>query len=140
MIQFTVIGEPTGKQRPKFSTFNGRAVAYTLKKTENYENLVKLSFVQQCGNHKPYDKAIPLKADITAYFAIPKSATKTKRKMMIAEQLNPLKKPDLDNIAKICLDALNGIAYYDDSQIVELAVRKKYSEQPRTEIKIDIML
>lgn len=140
MIQFTVIGEPTGKQRPKFSTFNGHAVVYTPKKTENYENLVKLSFVQQCGNHKPYDKAIPLKADITAYFAIPKSTTKTKCKMMIAEQLNPLKKPDLDNIAKICLDALNGIAYYDDSQIVELTVRKKYSEQPRTEIKIDIML
>ena len=46
-------GEPVGKGRPKFSTFNGHAVAYTPKKTVSYENLVKLSYQQQCTNEIP---------------------------------------------------------------------------------------
>ncbi|WXL80106.1 RusA family crossover junction endodeoxyribonuclease [Clostridium perfringens] len=40
----------------------------------------------------------------------------------------PRKKPDADNIGKIILDSLNGIAYKDDSQIIELSVIKSYTE------------
>ena len=54
-MMFTVPGEPIGKGRPKFSPFNGHAVAYTPKKTVNYENLVKVMFTEQIGE-KPYDK------------------------------------------------------------------------------------
>lgn len=39
----------------------------------------------------------------------------------------PLKKPDVDNVAKIILDALNGIAYRDDKQVVTLIVKKSYA-------------
>ena len=48
--------------------------------------------------------------------------------------LMPAKKPDIDNIAKAVLDALNSVAYRDDTQIVELQIRKQYSEKPRLEI------
>ncbi|WP_332834903.1 RusA family crossover junction endodeoxyribonuclease [Clostridium perfringens] len=40
----------------------------------------------------------------------------------------PTKKPDVDNIAKIILDSLNGVAYKDDSQIVDIRIIKKYTE------------
>lgn len=50
--------------------------------------------------------------------------------------IRPTKKPDMDNIIKIIADALNGIAYYDDSQIVDTAVRKFYSDEPRVVVKI----
>ena len=40
----------------------------------------------------------------------------------------PLKKPDSDNIAKIVLDSLNKIAFYDDSQVADLRVIKKWTE------------
>lgn len=48
-VKFEVLGTPVGKSRPKFSTVNGHAVAYTPKKTANYETLVKLSYQQQKG-------------------------------------------------------------------------------------------
>lgn len=135
MIQFTVIGEPTGKGRPKFSTFNGHAMAYTPAKTVNYETLVKLSYQQQC-NDKPYDKDIPLRAEITAYFPMPKSTSMKRKKMMLDGQIRHTKKCDADNLAKAVLDALNGIAYYDDSQVCELSVSKLYSDNPRVIVSI----
>lgn len=135
MIQFTVIGEPTGKGRPKFSTVNGLAMAYTPAKTVNYETLVKLSYQQQC-NDKPYDKDIPLRAEITAYFPMPKSTSMKRKKMMLDGQIRHTKKCDADNLAKAVLDALNGIAYYDDSQVCELSVSKLYSDNPRVIVSI----
>jgi Holliday junction resolvase RusA-like endonuclease len=135
MIQFTVFGCPVGKGRPKFSTFNGHATAYTPAKTVNYENLVKLSYQQQCNN-KLYEKDVPLKAEIAAYFPIPKSTSKKKRQMMLEGKIRHTKKCDADNLAKSILDALNGIAFYDDSQVCELSVSKLYSDEPRTEITI----
>jgi Holliday junction resolvase RusA-like endonuclease len=135
MIQFTVLGEPVGKSRPKFSTVNGRAMAYTPAKTVNYETLVKLSYQQQC-NDKPYEKDIPLRAEITAYFPIPKSASMKRKKMMLEGQIRHTKKCDADNLAKAVLDALNGIAYYDDSQVCELSVSKLYSDNPRVIVSI----
>ena len=135
MIYISIPGEAVGKGRPKFSTFNGRAVAYTPEKTVNYENLVKICYKQQCSE-KPFDKDVQLKAVIIAYFAIPKATSKKKRELMLQGFIRPTKRPDLDNVVKACLDALNGIAYYDDSQIVELSVAKEYSEEPRTELYI----
>jgi Holliday junction resolvase RusA-like endonuclease len=135
MIQFTVYGTPVGKGRPKFSTFNGHATAYTPAKTVNYENLVKLSYQQQCGG-KMYEKDVPLAIDIMAHFPIPKSVSKKKADMMRAGTIRPTKKPDLDNCIKSICDALNGIAYYDDAQIVEVTMWKFYSDEPKAEITI----
>ena len=136
-MRFIVLGEPVGKSRPKFSTFNGHTVAYTPQKTVNFENLVRLSYQQQCSNFIPYAKDVPLRAEIRAFFSIPKSTSKKKREMMLIGDIRHTKKPDTDNLAKSCLDALNGIAYYDDSQICELTVNKYYSDSPRTEIIIE---
>jgi Holliday junction resolvase RusA-like endonuclease len=55
---------------------------------------------------------------------------------MIDGIIRPIKKPDLDNIAKIIADSLNGVAYRDDSQIVESSVAKFYSDFPRVEVEI----
>ena len=49
----------------------------------------------------------------------------------------PTKKPDADNIAKAILDALNGLAFYDDAQVVYLQVSKRYSNEPRAVVFID---
>ena len=127
-IEFTVDGEPVGKGRPRF-TRNGHA--YTPEKTADYEQLVKLYFRNKYPDFKPFEKDIPLSVIIYAHFPYPKNAGKTKRMYMI-----PTKKPDSDNIAKIICDSLNGIAYHDDSQIVELYICKRYSENPRVTVTI----
>ena len=135
MINFTVSGIPVGKGRPKFSTINGHAMAYTPQKTANYETLVKLSYQQQCGDMM-FEKDVPLKAVITAYFPIPKSTSKKKQTQMLNGEIRHTKKCDADNLAKAVLDALNNIAFYDDSQICELSVSKYYGDNPRVDVLI----
>ena len=56
---------------------------------------------------------------------------------MLDGKILPAKKPDIDNVVKAVLDALNGVAYRDDTQVVELHVRKSYSEKPRVEVSIE---
>lgn len=135
-VKFEALGVPVGKGRPKFSTVNGYAVAYTPAKTANYETLVRLSYQQQIGAFM-FDKDKPLRAIIRAFFPIPKSASKKKREQMEAGKIRHTKKCDADNIAKACLDALNGIAFYDDSQVCELSISKFYGDTPKVEIIID---
>ena len=61
-----------------------------------------------------------------AYFKIPKSYTKGKR-LACAYNINrPDKKPDTDNILKVVMDALNKVAYSDDSKVVEVRCNKWY--------------
>jgi Holliday junction resolvase RusA-like endonuclease len=67
---------------------------------------------------------------------MPASASKKKQQSMLHGGIRPTKKPDCDNIAKAVLDALNGIAYYDDSQVVTVTVEKLYSDTPRVEVEI----
>lgn len=64
---------------------------------------------------------------VDAYFKIPKSYTKGKRLACEHNINRPDKKPDIDNVLKVVLDALNGVAYEDDKQVVEVRCRKWYS-------------
>ena len=119
---FFIAGEVQAKQRPKF---NGR-FAYTPKETVSYENLVKLQYQAQCGNYR-YPDDVPLIVAIFVHIEPPQSASNIKKTRMLNQAEYPLKKPDVDNVAKIILDALNGIAYRDDKQVVTLLVKKSYA-------------
>ena len=131
MISFIVPGEPRGKQRPRMSTRTGRA--YTPKETLMYENLVKVQYQKSaCG--KCFEG--PIRAYITCYYAIPKSMSKTKREKALSGLLRPVKKPDLDNIAKAILDSLNKLAYSDDNQVVEIIIKKYYAEKPFVKVEL----
>lgn len=48
-----------------------------------------------------------------------------------------LHKPDCDNIIKIILDALNGIAFKDDNQVSELQIEKRYGQEDKVEVEIE---
>ena len=108
---------------------------YTPKDTVMYENLVRLEYRQQCGDYMFPEGAV-LDMRIAAFYSIPKSASKKKRKQMEDGSIRPVKKPDMDNVVKSIADSLNGVAYRDDTQIVDCAVRKFYSDKPRVVITI----
>ncbi|MGU8470242.1 RusA family crossover junction endodeoxyribonuclease [Clostridium perfringens] len=115
-----VTGKIRGKARPRVC----RGHAFTPKDTVQYEKLVRECYEKQDGRYLEG----PIKALIIAYYKIPKSYSK-KRVQAIRDGLEkPTKKPDADNIGKIILDSLNGVAYKDDSQIIELRVIKRYTE------------
>ena len=116
-----------------FTNNQGRSQAITPKETLSYENLVKWVYQNTYGARKLEGE---LEARIVAMYSIPKSMTKKNRRLIEEGKLHPTKKPDLDNVAKIVLDSLNGIAYSDDSQIVKLNVEKHYSENPRVEVTL----
>lgn len=134
-IYFTVPGTPVGKGRPKFSRRGNFTTTYTPEKTVNFENLVKLSFMQ-AGCEK---LSGPLSAHITACFPIPKSASKKMHRQMADGYALHTKRPDADNIAKSVLDALNDVAFDDDSQVAALSVVKRFSETPQTMVYIHEM-
>ena len=134
-VKFEVLGVPVGKGRPRFSTQGGFVRAITPEKTANYETLVRLSYQQKYAGCM-FDKDIPLRAIIRAFFPIPKSASKKKREQMRDLRILHTKKPDADNIIKAVLDALNGVAYYDDSQVAEVMISKAYAEQPKVMIEL----
>ena len=78
----------------------------------------------------------PLDIRIIAYYPIPQSTSKKRRKEMLEHRIRPTVKPDLDNVAKLIYDALNGVAWYDDNAIVDTQVRKFYSDTPRVDVFI----
>lgn len=134
-VRFTVLGEPKGKGRPRATVSGGYAKVYTPKDTVMYENLVRLEYRQQCGDYMFPEGAV-LDMRIAAFYSIPKSASKKKRRQMEEGNIRPVKKPDMDNVVKSIADSLNGVAYRDDTQIVDCAVRKFYSDKPRVVITI----
>lgn len=129
-ILFSVYGLPVAKGRPRM-TKSGHT--YTPQKTRNHEDLVKLSYIQNYGT-LILEK--PLAVMIVFYMPIPKSASNSQRLKMLRGEVKPTKRPDIDNLAKTVLDGLNGVAYKDDNQIVELKLQKKYGENPRTQVFI----
>jgi Holliday junction resolvase RusA-like endonuclease len=121
VVVFNVDGDPVGKQRPRF-TKAGRT--YTPKKTADYETLIKEQATAAMGASEPLKT--PIAVFINVLHAIPISYSK-KRVQDCLNQLEHPKKPDLDNVAKAYLDAMNGIVYKDDVQVVRLYVSKRYS-------------
>ncbi len=135
-VSFTILGEPQGKGRPRFTKVGSYVKTYTPDKTAAYENLVKLEYERQCRGVRFGDKDF-LEMRIYAFYGIPKSTSKKKRGQMLEGIIRPSKKPDMDNVIKVIADSLNNVAYRDDTQIVDSYIRKLYSESPRVEIEIE---
>ena len=134
ILNFDIPGQPIGQGRPKFSTINGHAVAYDPEKSRNYKAYVKLLATQAMKEQGFTMIDGPCCLDIMAFFEVPKSKSKKFREAALNGLERPTKKPDLSNIVKGIEDALNGLAYKDDSSIVFLSVAKCYSEVPRVEV------
>jgi Holliday junction resolvase RusA-like endonuclease len=127
------VPEIRGKGRHRLTTRGGYAHVYTDKKTVEMETVIRKEWRKQ-GGAIMRDFKDPFSISIVAYRALPKSAQKRRIGAPFID------KPDIDNIQKIVLDALNGIAYYDDSQCVKAKVEKApyipYGETSLYEVKI----
>jgi len=130
---FEIPGAPQGKGRPRVT--RGGKHTYTPQKTKDYENLVKHSFMAKCGNMAPIETDV--KMSLYIVYSVTKSTSKKDRKLMLDGKIRPTKKPDIDNIIKAVADALNGLAYLDDKQIVELEAIKWYGENPMVKVMIE---
>jgi Holliday junction resolvase RusA-like endonuclease len=134
-MRFIVEGKPQGKARARTvrNKYTGKVHSFTPEKTANYEDLLRWNYKAAGG---VYYAEKTLQVDIKAFYPIPKSFSKARRNDAIKGDVSPTTKPDCDNIIKVVLDALNGVAYYDDKQVVSVSCNKYYAERGYTEIEI----
>lgn len=133
-IVLNIPGKPLGKARPRVTR---RGITYTPKPTVEREKLVRACCEEKYKDEPPLDG--PLSVTITAVYPVPVSASAAKKREMHGGAVLPLIRPDVDNVAKLILDALNGRAYADDSQVVSLTASKRYAkdgEEAHTEVSI----
>ena len=133
-IEFTIMGDPVGQGRPRFARQGKFVHTYDPPKSREYKAKVAQSF-QQAYMGKPLTK--PVKITIRAVFGVPKSYSKARTKSCLEGLEWPTKKPDADNIEKGVYDALNGLAYEDDKQIVQASVYKVYGAEAKVVVSIE---
>ena len=132
-----VLGDPVAQGRPRFSRQGGFVKAYDPAKSRDYKSYVRLIAAQNAPD-SPVEGAIEFSLRI--YRAIPKGMPKYKREAAMAGTLRPVTKPDVSNVLKGVEDALKGVWYKDDSQIVGYGVLGKwYDERPRIEIMMRVL-
>lgn len=132
-MKFTVPGPPVGKGRPRAVMQGGKVHTYTPAATAEYE--AKARHCWRAARLPGFEPDAPVAVTITAYHPVPASASKKTRQAMEGNTILPMRKPDADNIAKAVLDALNGLAYADDKQVVRLTVCKRYGP-PRVVVEL----
>ena len=125
-LSFFVPGKPIGKGRPRFTraghTYTPAITALAEKRVAAIASNAMIDAqrkpcIGRCSVH------------IIATWPIPKSWPKTRQAAALSNAEIP-GKPDLDNIAKLILDALNGVVYEDDVQVCMLTVTKLYGDTP----------
>ena len=130
--EFEVIGKIVGKERPRVNLYSG--MVYTPTKTKDYETLVQQYFKMKYPNVTELTGRVGI--DIVAYLSIPKSTPKKNIPDMLDNKVSPTKKPDIDNIAKSILDAMNKFIIHDDNQVSKISIEKRYGEEEKVHIRI----
>jgi Holliday junction resolvase RusA-like endonuclease len=134
-LHFDVPIIPVGKQRPRVVKRGRFVSSYTPDQTVAAEDAIRFSFRQAFPSHEAFPEGVVL-LTLDAYFPPPKSFPRWKQERVESERFPHTKKPDIDNIVKLAMDALNGIAYQDDSQVWIQSARKVYSNRPRLAITL----
>lgn len=147
-ILIVVPGHPVGKGRARSAILYGKngepikskktgrilTTHYTPEKTRTWEGIARSLAMDAMHRREPLECPVRLSLIIT--FAIPDSWPQWKRALALAGRIEPTVKPDADNVEKAVKDALNGVAWRDDCQVVSGAKEKLYGEQPGVRILV----
>ena len=141
-LLLSIIGEPKPKQSARFYHAGAFVKSYQTADVKANESNIKMQVISQL----PADflvTARPIKVTKLHYvFSPPKKTTKRDMKAIEAGELvYKATKPDLtDNLNKGVFDALQGIIYTNDSQIISMDdVKKIYGHRPRIDIELEIL-
>ena len=124
-VYFEVKGDPVPKARARTVRKGGRTWSFTPKKVAAWEKLVK----EEASKHFDQPLSGPIQVSMIFYMNRPES----RRKDIWVPTT-----PDLDNLEKAVLDALNGVAYEDDRYVVAKNAQKRYihRDEPRVCVRV----
>jgi Holliday junction resolvase RusA-like endonuclease len=125
------------QDRPRACHRNGITWAYKTKRNKDFEKYIAdqvIAAMDSEGVNMITDIPVYLSVDIKK--SIPKSWTKKKAKAALNGDILPTSKPDVSNYYKLIEDALNGILYADDSQIVAQQSSKSYHDTDIISIEV----
>lgn len=114
-VTFPVLVKPVAKGRPRF----GKGSVFTPEKTRKYEQIVRNEAEKAMAGRPPFDGPVGVRCQFC--FRIPKKSAENEGEWRV-------ERPDLDNLLKAVTDAMNGIVYNDDSQIVMTLTTKKQTD------------
>ncbi|GAB7525347.1 RusA family crossover junction endodeoxyribonuclease [Paraburkholderia sp. 2C] len=132
-VSFMVAGQPVAKGRPRAGITDDGIRMHTPAKTKAYERRIRSAARVAMHGRIPFGRPVALKVSI--YLEIPMSWPKTRQTKAKIGVICATNKPDADNVLKAIKDGMNGIVYEDDSQVVDIAVTKKYALEPRVEVE-----
>ena len=125
---------PKERARVVSNSANGMVVSYTPAKTRRFSALVRGVASRVMAGAAPISG--PVGMEITFLFRPPKSWPLWRRAAAIDGVLAPTARPDMDNLDKALLDALNGVAFDDDALISRHGAEKRFAEQDAIVVRI----
>ena len=134
-IILTIPGVPVPQGRPCVNMRRG--IVYDPSESKQEKQRIKMELMIHMRKYTIPMLDGPLKVTIRFFIPIPKSFSKKRRVDAHEGRLFPIPRPDLDNLAKLVLDACNGILFTDDRCIVDLVLSKRYSNDPRVVIEVE---
>ena len=140
IVCFTVPGEARGQGRPRATTIGGHVSMYERSEDRSYKGLIQFHAMSEMKRQGLTVSAEPpengYRVSIVVVKAVPRSFTKKRKAAALSGVISPRTRPDLDNIAKIYLDALNGVVWRDDAAVTELSVEKIYGETDKVSVAV----
>lgn len=121
--KYIIVPGMRGKDRPRFNMRSGKV--YTPSTTTQFERVVAQCYRTQGGNC--FDSQ-PVMLSVVLFYKLPQSLSRRRKDAMLEKKEPPMVKPDIDNVVKIVMDALNGVAYDDDKQVVRQYAEKRYTD------------
>jgi Holliday junction resolvase RusA-like endonuclease len=118
-------GEPKPQPRPRAFRRGQFVGVYNPTNADAWKVRCAVTAHDACG--KPFAKAVR----VALWFMMPRPASHRKKNgaLRSSAPAKHVQRPDVDNLAKAVMDALSGIAFKDDAQVVELIVGKQWAEE-----------
>lgn len=134
LLRLWIPGTPQGKGRARSFIRNGKIAHITPEKTRTYEGNIKTLAIETMGELPPSSK--PIRIDLVIVMRPSDSWPEWKKELAYSGRLSPTAKPDSDNVEKAVKDALNGIAWLDDAQVVQDTKQKIFGERPGVRVEV----
>jgi Holliday junction resolvase RusA-like endonuclease len=129
ILSIEIPGQPVPKHRPRI--VKGWRMINDPRSTE-HEELIRRYVIAEKRRVSLCEGPVSLSVEF--FLAPPASWSGKKKQQAYDGIIRPTSRPDLDNYIKMVMDALNGIVWKDDAQVVSIEASKCYYHTGYTRI------